>query len=646
MSTRFRVNAIEIHTDASDSPDIRRFPHPLTVLTGPTGTGKSTVFELLRFALGMRHQTTTVMSRVSSVTVNLTVGNDEVSLSRRFRSPTEGEKTVTVRRGQQTDTYPVESEDGSATIGSKLMEWLEIPTDVTVPHSDKRIRITFEHVWSFLHTSQFEIDRSIARHDSPSNETRRRRVFELLFKLINPKRSRLEDRIKKTEKALKQAKERHGATTDVMRRAQLRSHEKLQHDLAQKARRKRELTRELDQLRAQTAVTDDRVIALRRLLADVRRRHRQAREALEALQLAQDNRRARREQLQNVIYQLAREQDAGHRLADIEFVRCPRCAQHLPEERADAGTCPLCLQPEPDDSDSPRSRAHRRNSDHGNSSLFSDNPTAQIHQLEQQTYELHTLLQQGKQEEELLESHLRELELEAARLSTEIDDLSRSITNPRVDALVLTTQKLAQVTEQLRNDEAEMKLWQEIEELKRAEQEQKETIDSLESRLKSLEEEDWDSVDTTVHKLSERYAALLGDIGAPNVEQAYINTKNYLPYINGKKFDQFSIGGSGMRTIFIVAYWLTLLEFSLEHSNLRFPAFLLLDSPQKSLGPHDRLSRKLYERLAGITDSHGDQVQIIVLDSELPEGFATPPGHERIDYDNPGIRGIPLHHPE
>src|SRR5690606_3214442 len=225
------------------------------------------------FALGMRHQTTPVMDRVQSVTVDLTLVDRRLRLNRQRKSD-----TVTVHEGRrQVGAYPTASENRPS-IGTKLMEWMGLPADMSTLASKGTRPITFEHVWDFLHVAQPEIDRSIARNDSSATEGRRKRVFELLFGLIDPERPVLEGELKNAKDALREVQKEHKAIVCFVRSARRRDHAALLSDRARLEEEKQRLTEERNALRAQTAVTDERVIALRRLLADVRRREQRTRE--------------------------------------------------------------------------------------------------------------------------------------------------------------------------------------------------------------------------------------------------------------------------------------------------------------------------------------------------------------------------------
>src|SRR5262249_8858208 len=58
---------------------------------------------------------------------------------------------------------------------------------------------------------------------------------------------------------------------------------------------------------------------------------------------------AERRRVQVDLDRLHRMRDAGERLANIEFVVCPRCLQSLTQRSTPDGTCRVCLQPDPVD---------------------------------------------------------------------------------------------------------------------------------------------------------------------------------------------------------------------------------------------------------------------------------------------------------
>ena len=140
--------------------------------------------------------------------------------------------------------------------------------------------------------------------------------------------------------------------------------------------------------------------------------------------------------------------------------------------------------------------------------------------------------------------------------------------------------------------------------------------------------------------LSERYQAMVSELGIPTVERAQINPKNYLPMINGTQFDRISPGG-GIRTSSIMAYWLTLLGAALQDSEAPYPGFLIIDSPRKAIPDDSPLAEGLYRQLDALIAANGSKVQVIVADNGLPRGLEKRYRELRFSYAEPTVYALP-----
>lgn len=646
MSTRLFIKSLEVVTSqrrasSSYEPNRREFVEGLNLLIGPPGSGKSTVIELIRFGLGMNARKTPVVEKVYGVYVEVRLRERLLLLYRSTLTPSEVHaRDMSLDR--DIGAFPVTSKNpDETTIGKQLMVWLGLPPDVEFTSSTgQRKSLSFEHVWEYVHVPQTDIDQRIARHDAPGLTPRRMRLFQLLFDLIDGELQRLEQSLLEAKREQDEAKSRQEGVLAFTERASLPSTKDLREKLSEALQRRERLSESLAELRSAMGTRDDRVLTLRGMLEANRNNTLRTQAALRELAQVQEDRQERANGLRRSLERLQRLHSANDLLAPIEFSQCPRCMQDIDGRHTPAGTCRLCLQPEP----STEEDRGKTSPDGELPILIPGESSAQEVQLAAQQEEILSLINQAERERQTLRGHLDELGEGNREIREEIELLTGT-GGPHVEELSRLTAGLARVdgeVDQLRRSldiDRQVASFrddfdQAVLETRAAQENKKEHETRLRHRAQDL-----------FARLSRSYDDLLHDLGTPNAVRGEISSKDYLPHIDDKRFDRVNLSG-GNQIPFIVGYWLTLHEKALANPRYLLPSCLILDSPQKSLGPLQPLSHGLYEQFRRITENSARPFQLFVLDTDLPGGFDPGSSLIRIDYSFPGIPGVRYSGPE
>ncbi|MGB3439810.1 MAG: hypothetical protein WBA97_13760 [Actinophytocola sp.] len=125
-----------------------------------------------------------------------------------------------------------------------------------------------------------------------------------------------------------------------------------------------------------------------------------------------------------------------------------------------------------------------------------------------------------------------------------------------------------------------------------------------------------------IHRISERYVAILTSWRYPKLDQAFIDGR-LVPHMRGMSYTNASSGG---RTLISLAWVLAIFQIAWETGSAH-PGFLMIDSPQKNLGQGGDRDAEFADSIA-VTDFYqhlhtwlagpGHGAQIIVVDNAPP----------------------------
>jgi DNA repair exonuclease SbcCD ATPase subunit len=128
VTTRFRIDAVEL--DTTEGAVRYEFPSDLTVLAGPTGVGKTTLLEMVKYGLGCTAKLAPVATDyVNDVTVDIDIGASRLRITRSIDSRKGRTARVTdlITRERLPDHH---ADDGEPSLNTLLMTALGLPADM------------------------------------------------------------------------------------------------------------------------------------------------------------------------------------------------------------------------------------------------------------------------------------------------------------------------------------------------------------------------------------------------------------------------------------------------------------------------------------------------------------------------------------
>lgn len=625
MSARFRLTAVTLTT--TEGAVHYDFSSDLTVLAGPTGVGKTTLLELIKFGFGGDSRLATVaQEHVIDVTVDVTIGAMRLRIARSLDSTKRKKARVTDLAAQERlpDHYVGTAQPS---LNSLLLTALGFPDDMKAAASGQSVkagsRISFAHIFSFLYIPQYEINRDIASSQQSYVEPTRKAVFELMFGLTDSAILDMRSKVNLLKGEIATANGQLETVLQFLHDSDTTQRIDAEQALDQAIATQQEAETERSMLRDEIdPVLDRHTQVMRDLLTESERNLADARATVKEILRQKTESAQERQRVRADLDRLGRMRDAGERLANIEFSYCPRCMQSLTDREVPAETCRVCLQPDPVEATNEIDGYEAR-------------------QLANQLEEMDDQLASLAQELELTSTAVAQREELVKKLTAELDTRTSDRITPRLQAYSDATERLATARVQQEQLEAVLRQWDRVADLESAVQ-----------QLRTQQERLQVSVDQATHRLSARKEELLNDIseefesavttlGIPGVQNAEIHRTNYLPVLNGEIFHEFMPPGGGMMTATQLAYWTSLLAVAMREREVPYPAFLLIDTPRLALNtPDDDLAAALYRRLVTLADANPGKVQFIVADNNLPAEYRSHYEEIDFDYDTPTVSTI------
>lgn len=595
MSLPLRIHRMVVDTEYGESS--YNFAGGLNVISGSYGTGKSSMLELIKFAFGGANAKLmpTVAQTVRSVEIDVTVGVHRLYLRRIVN-----QNLVSVADADGSLEKWTATRGKLPSAGIRLLELIGFPVTRLSKQSGSD-PVTFFDLYRYVYLPQSDINSSVAGHSDTFLNRKRKAVFEVAYGLADERLRQLElqagdlaserDKIIVDANAVRRFLIEAGAPEDDI----LDANESQARQMLAEA----EMRLEEARTTAITAVSGDQEL-LRQRISELRTRNADYEAAYTTATSAVERGRALVAQLDLDSQRVTRELQAVESLSGLEFVSCPRCLQQLEEREVPQGHCPLCLQ------------------DQTSSSRMHDG-SVEMARISAQREETLFLLKEDEDQRAHIANELYRLRAELNEAAGELErqaDPRRLM--PSIDLASEAASERERQRARIRDIERYRDLWQqhhrqeeEVARLKKLieanEREQAEVRRTLESnRLRVVE-------------LGEAFDEEIRAFEFAGYETAGIDTRTYLPIINGHTFDELSVSGA-RKTLANVAYYLANLTYSLSNPAILLPCLLILDSPRTSLGNTAEdvaAGQRIYYRM-GVLATAYPQCQIIVADNGLP----------------------------
>ncbi|MEU8727530.1 AAA family ATPase [Streptomyces antimycoticus] len=429
MAVNLRIASLTVTT--AEAEQTYRFDRPATVITGPIGTGKSSLLMLFKHALGGSAMLTpAVRENVLSVQAEVVAGDNRMVLRRAIEGDAADAVDLLDPHSLALErTLPLRAGDGLTTLSDHLLNALGFPREQIATRREGSARpqnLTFNDLYAYVYLQAREIDRQVVGHLDSWFETKRRELFRLMFGLTDSALMELKRTKNQLLDKLKARTAEHDNVSAFLAASDPRSDDELRAELKQMRDTLGRAEAGLSSLRTELEEQTAADTALRLELQNAIRSARQAEEEVAAAADLVEARHAVVAQVHLDLSRLDRSATAIDQLSPFEFVVCPRCMQSLAARSVEDGHCLVCLQPDLVEADiDPAAIEETRTT------------------LQQQLEDAQRIQQADEAHLQAAQERSQQLSFVVSSLRRQLDAQTRDAVAPRFDAITEASSRVA-----------------------------------------------------------------------------------------------------------------------------------------------------------------------------------------------------------
>lgn len=604
------------------------FHSGLNYISGPMSTGKSTIAEMINYALGYESHKNyiEVSESCSDVQLEFTIGEEHFKIIRPlfdFERPVKLFRFNKENAAFETEfeLLQIDSPQNEESLSSFLLQELGF-FNVKVANQP----FSFRDLYKYCYVKQTTIDsENLLSEKTWGPNIKRKPTFELIFNLFDTVLSDLKAQLKTKSEELSDLEKRRIGVFDFLKKLNLLDHklyleQKKQLDdtielkkaqlyaIKANARSDSSLNRELER----------EIFDYKEKLAQFDKEIYDQKEYVNKLILLRNQYRSEMDKIEFLI-------EGAFTLGRYKFAYCPSCLNEVIHSSQNG--CELC----------------------GNDikSLTSDEVSAYKNELRKLKSKFNKISEFiVSQEEKIirLQVNKEDTNYDYQLAQAELNHITKEYVNPFVEQIEKLNFEIGEINNKINELRKNLDIMDQFNQLTSKSAKQESVIAGLKGRIKEIES-NTNSKEDVIRDLSEIYEGLLTDFSFPKLSNAYIGIKDYLPYIRGRKYDD--LGSLGAVTMLTMAYFISILLLGVE-SNNNHPGLIVIDSPRKNLGSDnkddqefkdEKIFNSIIRTFINIHDKNGEKLQMIVINNGYPAFL--PKNLIVKEFDGSGQSGLP-----
>ncbi|MCG4659004.1 hypothetical protein L0P73_00325 [[Clostridium] innocuum] len=579
----------------------------LNFISGPTSTGKSTILELIDYALGSDSHKSyiEVHQKCKDVEVELMLNGTLFKIRRKlfnFNLPIvveifDTEKNTFVHNG----IYFQDSDEGQMTLSDFLLS--KIGLDGVIITNQK---FSFRDLFKYSYLKQTKIDNEDI-YDAENNYVlnyKRKATFEIIFDIYDKLINDLKAQLKEKKDELSNDKTKYNGISEFLKNAGI-------NDFSESEKVKYKINQEISELKNRLSIIKNKSFedidnTLVKELNSVI-----AKDKLNVLKL--EKQLNDQNDYINKLILLSNQYDK-----EIEKLDAAIMGINL-INKYDYLYCPNCMKP----------LSKHTNTDCQICGKTMDEVVENIALLRAERIsnvkkrnEIDKHIREQELKEETIENEIKKLSQVLSKNNRILSELTEQFINPYVEEIGLINLKIGEHYKELDELKKNLDFIKELNRLTLLLVQKQKEVDALDTKIKTKKSSS--DKDEVLIGLSSTFSNILKSFKFPKLSDSFINKNNYLPYVRGKKYND--IGSLGAVTLITMAYYLSILLESksedLNHLNL-----LMIDTPRKNLGSSskekdfqdDEIYHAVIRYLIQVCEDNDDDLQLIIVNNGYPD---------------------------
>ncbi|WP_411683136.1 AAA family ATPase [Clostridium thailandense] len=603
------------------------FKDGLNYISGPTSTGKTSILEMINYALGSEKHKNYIEIGQSCTTVELEIEIKGFKYKVRrklfeFNEPV-GVFALNTKSNmfELLDTYEVDVPSNPKSLSAFLLEKLDL-SNIKVAKQE----FSFRDLFKYSYLKQTEIDNeNIMGEKNWQTSIKRKPTFEIIFNIYDELVAELKTSLKVKIEELKELQIKNKGINEFLKRIEvvdlkvyLEKRQYVEKDILEKQKQLQDIKRTNNTNDEISLSIQKKIVSLKSNIGKIGKDISDQKQYLNKLVMLKNQYISEVHKIDFII--------EGYRtLEKYDYILCPSCLQPVGKNDS-LHLCSLCGKEK------------------------TEVEIDEILQLKQDkrrfTKKHKELVEFIKKEEENLKFLIKEdseFQIDLLNLEKELLFLQKDYVNPYIEQIEQLNYEIGELNRVLRELDNNNKLLIELDRIKKICESKEKSIVDLKEKIRNTENSSINK-DELIKELSELLTEILEAFNFPKLENAYVDEKTYLPYVRDRLYrDLGSLAGV---TLITMAYYLaiTIKAIKEEFNHL---GLLIIDSPRKNLGAKaseegfkdEEIFNSIIRYLIKLDEEYGKDIQLIVINN----GYPTFLDEMNIvkEFDGDGTKGIP-----
>lgn len=604
------------------------FKKGLNYISGPTSTGKSTIAELINYALGYKKHKDYIEVRQNCTDVELEIEIGS-KIFKIIRPLFDFDRPAKLYRYEDSDKQygtnfellPIDSPANESSLSSFLLNELGF-FKIKVANQ----AFSFRDIYKFCYLKQTEIDsEDLMKEKNWGSSLKRKPTFEIIFNIFDNLLSDLKAQAKEQSELIDDLNKKRQGVFEFLKNLNMLDYEEYK---AQKESLVEQISHDKDTLyvlksNAKQHMSlpglelEESIMIKRSQIDKLSEEISEQQQYINKLMLLRNQYRSEMEKIEFLL-------EGSVSLNRYKFEICPSCLNEIHPRENGCDLCGSVLE-----------------------SLSEEEVKvykSELNRLKMRFNKLSTFINEQSEELSILIKTREETREELINYETKLNHLRKEYISPYVEKIERLNLEIGERTTQLRELERTLRVMNEFHVMTTKLGEENNLLEKIRKRIKEIEGTNKDK-DKVLTEISSMYENVLNSFNFPKLSDAYIG-KDYLPYVRGRKYDD--IGSLGSVTLVTMAYYLSVLLVGIKEGN-NHPGLLIIDTPRKNLGADpnqdeeqfkdERIYNSIIRFFIQTEQENLEQLQLIIINNGYPDFL--PKSNIIAEFDGDGTKGLP-----